>query len=201
MIGFRNRFKDGVPNDEADPLGKAGVWSFLGAGPTLANYSGFQPNTNYTLTWSVQRYASSNVLAGTISGATFTNLDTSDTFTNFSYQAVDTSASNYHRLDSFMMRFDTANIPTTLFTVKEFKVEVLPLNFPITVVDKFNSSSTRLKWNTIAGQNYQIQYRSNLTDINWTPIETITATTTTLTWTNTGLTGITQRFYRVVNTP
>jgi hypothetical protein len=100
-----------------------------------------------------------------------------------------------------MMRFDTANIPTSLFIVKEFKVEVLPLNFPITVVDKFNSSSTRLKWNTIAGQKYQIQYTSNLNDFNWMPIETITATTTTLTWTNTGLAGIPLRLYRVVNTP
>jgi hypothetical protein len=201
MLGLRYRFNDGVSTDEVDPLGKAGVWGFLGAGPSLTNYSGFQPATMYTLVWAVQRYASSNVLSATISGGTFTNLDTSATFTSFSYQAVDTSGSNYHRFDSFMMRFDTANIPTDLFIVNEFKVEVLPLNFPITVVDKFNADSTRLKWNTIAGQNYQIQCKTNLTDPSWTPIETVTATTTTLTWTNTGLTGIGQRFYRVANTP
>ncbi len=200
MLGFRYRFKDGVPTDEIDPLGKAGVWSFLGAGPTLTNYTGFQPNTLYTLVWTVQRYASSNVLAANISGGTFTNLDNNATFTNFSYQAVDTSGSNYHRFDSYMLRFDTASIPTTLFTVKEFKVEVLPLNFPITVVDRINSNAMRLKWNTISGQNYQIQYKATVTDPSWTPIETVTATTTTLTWTNTGLTGIGERIYRVVNT-
>jgi hypothetical protein len=149
----------------------------------------------------VQRYATSNVLSATFSGGTFTNLDTTDTFTNFTYQAVDTSGTNYHRFDSFMMRFDSANIPTDLLTVNEFKVEVLPLNFPITTVDKLDVDSTRLKLDTIAGQNYQIEYKNNVGDASWTPIQTVTATTTTLTWTNTGLTGIGQRFYRVVNTP
>jgi hypothetical protein len=98
-----------------------------------------------------------------------------------------------------MFRFDTASIPTDLFIAKQFKAEVLSLNFPITVVDKINSNSARLKWNTVAGQNYQIQYKANLGDPAWTPIETVTATTTTLTWTNTGLTGIGERIYRVVN--
>ena len=201
MLGFRYRFKDGNSADEQDPMGKSGVWGFLGAGPSLTNYSGSQPNTVYTLVWSVQRYASSNVLAASISGGTWTNFDTSATFTNFSYQAVDTSGSNYHRFDSFMIRFDTGTTPTDLFIVKEFKVEVLPLNFPITVMDKFNVDSTRLKWNTIANQKYQVQCKTNLTDPAWSPIETLTATTTTITWTNTGLTGIGQRFYRIANTP
>ncbi len=201
LLGFRYRFNDNVATDEQDPMGKAGVWSFIGAGPTLTNYTGFQPNTVYTLVWSVQRFATSNVLAASLSGGSFTNLDNNQTFTNFTYQAIDASGSNYHRFDSFMMRFDTASIPTDLFIVNELKVEILPLNFPITVVDKFNDDSTRLKWNTIAGQNYQIQYKANLTDPAWTAIETVMATTTTLTWTNTGLTGIGQRFYRVVNTP
>ena len=201
MLGVRYRFKNGVATDEQDPLGKANVWTQLGAGPSLTNYTGFLPNVPYTLTFSVQRYASSNVLAASISGGSFTNLTTSEVFTNFSYSVVDSSGSNYHRFDSFMMRFDTATIPTTLFVVKELKVEVSQLNFPITVVDKINADSLRLKWNTIAGQNYQIQYKTNVTDPSWTTVETDTATTTTLTRTNTGLTGVSQRIYRIVNVP
>jgi hypothetical protein len=201
LLGFRYRFNDNVSSDEADPMGKSGVWGFIGAGPLLTNYSGFQSNTVYTLVWSVQRFATSNVLAATFSGGSFTNLNTSEVFTNFSYQAVDASGSNYHRFDSFMMRFDTATIPTDLFIVNELKIEVLPLTFPITLVDMLDADNTRLKWNTIAGQNYQIQYKTNVDDLSWIPIQTVTATTTTLTWTNSGLTGVNQRFYRVVNTP
>jgi hypothetical protein len=201
MLGIRYRFKDGNVNDEQDPLGKANVWTQLGAGPSLTNYTGFLPNIPYTLTFSVLRYASSNVLTASISGGSFTNTATSEVFTNFSYSVVDSSGSNYHRFDSFMMRFDTATIPTSLMTLKELKVEVSPLTFPITVVDKINADSLRLKWNTVAGQNYQIQYKTNVTDPTWTPVETDTATTTTLTRTNYGLTGVSQRIYRIVNVP
>jgi hypothetical protein len=199
LLGFRYR----ITNSTAvDPIGDNAAWSStVGAGPTLTNWTGFLPNTPYTLTLAVQRYASSNVLAATLSGGSFTNLDDS-TFTNFfSYSTIDISGANYNRFDNFLIRFDTAGVCTTLFTVKEFKVETLPVNFPITVVDKFNSDSCRLKWDTIRGQNYTIQCKTNLTDLSWTPIETVTATTTTLTWTNTTLTGIGQRFYRVANTP
>jgi hypothetical protein len=204
MFGLMYRFADGNTTDEQDPLGKAGVWTTLDSGPALTNYSGFQPGTVYTLVWAVQCYASSNVLSASLSGGSFTNLNdpTGSTFTNFfSYSVVDTSGSNYQRFDSFMMRFDSANIPTDIFIVNEFKVEVLPFNFPITVVDKFNTDSCRLKWNTLAGQNYTVQCKTNLTDPSWTTLQTLTATTTTLTWTNTGLTGIGQLFYRVANTP
>jgi len=76
----------------------------------------------------------------------------------------------------------------------------VPVNFPITALDKFNSDSCRLKWNSIRGQNYQIQCKTNLTDLSRTPIETLTATTTTLSWTDTGLTGMGQRVDRVTNT-
>ncbi len=201
LLGLRSRMNIIGDANAVDPLGKASVWNFLGAGPEMTNWTGFQANTPYTLGLSVARYASSNVLTATLSGAPFTNLDTSEVATNFSYTAVDTSGSNYFAFDNFMLRVDTATVPTSLLIFKRFKVEVLPVNFPITVVDKFNSDSCRLKWNTIKGQNYEIQCKTNLADASWSSIETVTATTTTLTWTNTGLTGIGQRFYRVVNTP
>ena len=199
LLGYRYRLTNSAV---VDPIGDNAAWSStIGAGPTLTNWTGFLPNTPYTLTFAVQRYATSNVLAASLSGGSFTNLDDSTSTNFFSYSSIDNSGNNYGRFDNFLIRFDTAGIPTTLFTIKEFKVETLPVNFPITVVDRFNSDSCRLKWDTIRDQNYQVQCKTNLADPSWTPIETVNATTTTLTWTNTGLTGIGQRFYRIANTP
>ena len=199
LLGFRYRTNNPAT---VDPIGDNAAWSgTVGAGPTLTNWTGFLPNTTYTLTFGVYRYATTNVLAGTLSGGSFTNLDTLAVTNFFSYSANDTSTSNYWKFDNFLIRFDTQGICTSLFTIKEFKVETLPVNFPITVVDKFNADSCRLKWDTIRGQNYQVQYKTDLSDPTWLPIETLNATTTTITWTNTGLTGVGQRFYRVANTP
>lgn len=202
IIGLRERFN--VTNDvnAVDPLGKASVWTQLGAGPTADNYTGFQPNTTYTLVWTVERYAASNVVSGSITGGSFTNLDNNEVTNGFSHTEVDVTGTNYHRFDSFMMRFDTATIPTSIFIVKEFKVEQLPITFPITLIDRMNADQVRLRWESVEGFNYQVQATTNLGDpSSWTAVQTVNAAGGTTTFTNSGLTGVSPRFYRIVNVP
>lgn len=55
-----------------------------------------------------------------------------------------------------------------------------------------------ISWQTIAGQNYQIEYKDDLNDPSWTPIgNPISGTGGLVTVTN-SLTSPTQRFFRIV---
>jgi outer membrane protein assembly factor BamB/chitodextrinase len=57
------------------------------------------------------------------------------------------------------------------------------------------STSFRIQWQSVASKTYEIQSSSNMT--NWTTITNITATSTNTIWTNSGLSGVGSKFYRV----
>ena len=63
-----------------------------------------------------------------------------------------------------------------------------------------NGTSILLSWRGVAGQNYQVQYRSDLTQGDWQLLTSLTATNTTATASGT-ITADRQRFYRVVALP
>ena len=94
-------------------------WFSLGSGPGTSGYSNapaFSSGTTYTFELSVARYAGETRITGRITGEGLTNL---------SVMKVDTTGSNYHRFDTFMVRNATATNSADVMECKEFKVEVL----------------------------------------------------------------------------
>lgn len=197
LFSFRVRTELNTLTDSGDPLGKNSVYTSLGAGPDVSLIPGFQLDQEYTLEFSVGRYPSANVVSANISGP-FAGV----ALTNFSRSYTDTSGSNYHTFDAFLVRVDSAWLVTDFLIFKEFKVETLPLPpFSITSAHAIDSDNFRLIWPSLSGQKYRVESTENLTAPSWTPSGTVTATGNTTTWTNTGISGINSRFYRVVNAP
>jgi len=62
-----------------------------------------------------------------------------------------------------------------------------------------SGGSTRLSFRTLAGYNYQVEYKSNLTDANWNPLGSPISGNGSVQWFNDPLTtGQGCRFYRVL---
>jgi hypothetical protein len=82
-------------------------------------------------------------------------------------------------------------------------ISVVPLSPPTFNVAQPATTGFNLTWNTIAGQVYQVQYTTNLTQPNWIDLgNPLTATTNTLTLQDTdAITASPSRFYRVVEQP
>ena len=184
--------------DAMDPMGKATDWLSLGASPGETNVPGFVDGGTYTLDFSVTHYSTSNIISSTISGPM-----AGVPFISFNRTTSD-AASNYFKFDCFMIRVDTSFLAADLFTVKEFRVQKISTTLPpfsITSVSLPGSDQFALTWQSFSGQNYQVQSKDSLTAAIWNTNATVTATGTTTAWTNSGLAGIAQRFYRVVATP
>jgi hypothetical protein len=201
LMALHVRTNLNLTTGSGDPMGKAEAWLSLGASPSFTNVPGFQDGGLYTLDFSVTHYAASNVISSTISGPL-----AGVASTNFTRTTVDTSGSNYHKFDCFMVRVDTSTISADLFECKEFRVEkVTPaasvLPFRITSQTLPAANQFALTWDSASGQTYQVQSKDNLSLTGWATNATVTATSASTSWTNTALSGIPQRFYRVVATP
>jgi hypothetical protein len=72
-----------------------------------------------------------------------------------------------------------------------------PMTFAVSPVD---ASSLQLSWNSLAGLNYQVQYKTNLLQPDWLDLTTVGATTNVTTWTDTDLSAD-QRYYRLLLLP
>jgi hypothetical protein len=60
------------------------------------------------------------------------------------------------------------------------------------------SGRMRISWNSISGKAYQVCYKTNLTDIAWTPTgPLVTAVSSNSSYTDTPAAGARQRFYNV----
>jgi hypothetical protein len=73
--------------------------------------------------------------------------------------------------------------------------------FLITSVKSPNPDQLVLTWNSVAGHTYQVQSENSPTIATWSTNATILATGSSTTYTNTGLTGVSRKFYRVVGFP
>jgi len=195
-LGFLVRMPTAL--DAGEPLGKTGPWYSLGSGARKISEPGFQEGGEYKMEFTVARYTeSSNLLSAQVTGTGGLNLETSQ---------PDTSGSNYYRFDTFAMRTDAAAAGAYLYYVKQFKVELVPLAasmepFSITAQGFITSDQFSLTWDSVASKVYQVQSRALLGTGDWTTNATVTATDASTSWTNTGLSGVLQRYYRVVNTP
>jgi hypothetical protein len=196
MFSMRVRTNMNLTSDATDPMGKTADYIQLGSGPTLTNVPGFQLDQEYTMHFSVARYAASNLVSADITGPL-----AGVALTNFSRAYVDPSGSNYFKFDCLMIRGDSGSPVVDNLILNEFKVEVLPITFDFTLQERINEDQFRLRWTSISGFNYQIQSKDDLNSASWTSNATVTATGSSTTWTNAGTTGVNQRFYRIVNTP
>jgi hypothetical protein len=76
-----------------------------------------------------------------------------------------------------------------------------PAPFQIDSVQFANSDQVVLTWDSVNGNIYQVLSKDDLTIGDWVTNATITANGTSASWTNSGVSGVIQRFYRVVNIP
>jgi hypothetical protein len=76
-----------------------------------------------------------------------------------------------------------------------------PPPFRITAARSLSGTQFTLTWDSVANQNYQIQSKDALGPGPWTTNATLTAGGISASYTNSGLTGVAHRFYRVVATP
>jgi polygalacturonase len=76
-----------------------------------------------------------------------------------------------------------------------------PLPFQINSIEFANSDQVVLTWSAVNGNIYQVLSKGDLTNGSWVTNATITASGTSASWTNSGVSGVMQRFYRVVNIP
>jgi hypothetical protein len=195
IIAFRCRTNlNESAGKSADPIGNDVCFSEMGSGPGITNVTGFLLDNQYTLQWTIARYAASNVLTGTISGAL-----AGVAFTNITESRVDLTGTNWHKFDCFCIRVDGSYPSPNVLVLKEFKAEVLPIDFTV-AGDRINKDSYRLTFPSWPGFTYQTQSKDDLNAVPWSTLDTFTATAHTTQWTNFGTTGIDSRFYRVVNT-
>jgi hypothetical protein len=69
---------------------------------------------------------------------------------------------------------------------------------PITVTAAKVSGGVKLAWNSQAGTTYRVLSRTNLNQVGWVDLSgTISASGSTLSWTDTGVGGAAVRFYRI----
>jgi hypothetical protein len=76
-----------------------------------------------------------------------------------------------------------------------------PPPFRITFARFVASTQFKLTWDSVSGQNYQVQSKAALGVGAWTTNATLTASSISTSYTNTGISGLQPRFYRVVATP
>lgn len=78
-------------------------------------------------------------------------------------------------------------------------VTLCSTSFSITSA-KYNTTNFVLTWDSVASQVYQVLSETSLATGPWLTNATVTATSVSTSWTNTGISGTAQQFYRVVNT-
>lgn len=83
--------------------------------------------------------------------------------------------------------------------LSEFQAGTSPISgsnrFAITDQNFPSATSFQIQWQAIMGKVYEIQTSPDL--VNWTTVNTLTATSASMTWTHSGLNGIAKRFYRM----
>jgi hypothetical protein len=79
-------------------------------------------------------------------------------------------------------------------------VTLIPIPVPSFTALAKNPASLVFTWNTLAGVGYQIQYQTNLLETNWLVISNITATASSMSFTNT-TDSDPQRYYRIRRLP
>ena len=176
-------------------MGTTGDYQSMNSGPSGGGFTGmpaFQAGTTYTLVMSVSRTDVNSVdFTTTISGGG-TNWTFSSTDTNFAY----------HRFDSFGIRPSSLETTADQFTFPEFKVEVdqnpaTVTPFPVSI-QQTAPNAIVLTWTSVPTATYDVESTASLSPSAWVTNAVLTASGTSLSYTNTPLSG-SSKFFRVVS--
>jgi len=172
-------------------LGTTADYTSLGSGPSGSQGDpGFESDTEYTLEFTVARTAEStvDVLTRIQGGA----LDLAYSVTDGAYA--------YHRFDALAIRPNNEANAASEFHFTRFKVEVVAIALPfrVTGIEQPTPDSLKLTWESVAQRVYQVQSRDALASGDWTTMATLTATGSSTSHTQTGVSGTRERYYRVV---
>jgi hypothetical protein len=199
---FGTEFGDDTPMEiharnvmaSADLMGSTGAYLSLASGPAgSSNAPAFSSGTQYTLALTVARTDQAAVHITTrITGG---SLDISQSVTDSTYA--------YRRFDAFAIRANRTTDSAEQLNITRFLVEVseAAVPFQITSIERLSASSVKLTWQSISNKVYQVRSRDSLSSGGWITNGTVTATGPSASFTNTGLSGIPQRYYQVVQTP
>lgn len=177
----------------------------LGEGPSIdtnAAPPGFVSGTTYTIQLTVARYATSNAITAQVTGGAL----------NHSVTVVDTNTyavPGLRKFDGFSIRSNRKEDVADFLTISEFKVETMPVPsggttshpaFSLTSVSATGGSAI-LTWNSISGRSYEVLSTVNLATGPWVTNATVTATGATTSYTNGGVSGDIQRYFRILAPP
>ncbi|MSU59683.1 MAG: hypothetical protein EXS35_16210, partial [Pedosphaera sp.] len=134
-----------------------------------------------------------------VSGLTVTFGSSNAASVNFSNSTLITAVSPAHAagvVDVTVQNPDSQTATATnAFT---FEAPPPPAPFVITSIVPLTDTAFIVTWNSVSNQLYSVQFKSTVDAANWLTLATVTATGVSTSYTNTGLAGIAQRFYRVV---
>jgi hypothetical protein len=178
--------------NDGNLMGSAAAYQSLGTGPDgLLNSPAFLSETQYTLEFQITRMGQTAVnVDARIRGASL----------DISLHRVD-SVYAYRRFDSFAIRANRTTDSAEQLNFTRFKVEVIEAAIPprITAFTLLSSDAAKISWSSISNRVYQVQSRDSLTAGAWVTNATVTATGESTSYTNSGLLGLPERYYRVVN--
>ena len=93
----------------------------------------------------------------------------------------------------------TDNGVPSFYDTKSFRIVVVPQ--PIIESIAASNGNVTIDWSAIAGKNYQVEFKSDLSETTWNTLSgDVTATGSTATKTDTSVSG-NLRFYRVALSP
>jgi hypothetical protein len=173
-------------------LGTTGAYTTLDSGPTgMEGQPGFQGGVRYTMEMTVTRTGVNEVqVACRIAGG---GLDLQHVVTDNVYPV--------NRFDTLAVRVNNADNAAESFAFHRVMVEVLQAAtppFPVTGAAAVGSDAFTLTWEAVPGTTYEVQSRDLMSTGDWAPGPSFLATQTSQSYTNTGLSEVDSRFYRVV---
>jgi hypothetical protein len=107
----------------------------------------------------------------------------------------------YRRFDSFGIRANRTTDSAEQLNFTRFKVEVIEAAVPPTITSfaLLSADSAKITWSSISNRVYQVQSRDSFGTGSWITNATVTATGESSAYTNSGISGVDARYYRVVN--
>lgn len=124
---------------------------------------------------------------------------TSLTYFNSSYITLVTPAHSAGPVDVTLVNPDLQSV--TVSNGYTFTPNLPPPAFPYIFITLLSQDSVAVHWGAESNVVYAVEWRSNMFATNWTALGTVTGASSNASFTNNGLTGVVERYYRVVQLP
>jgi hypothetical protein len=162
-----------------------------GFSATLSQTLATTPGQRYLVTWWLENPLSSRTqkFKANWNGTNFVSLTNPAAFGWVSFQFVGVAAGT-----NAVLQFAAEN-DTNYFGLDDVSVTMVP---PVAFANYLaGANAFQLAWNSLGGLNYQVQYKTNLTQASWLNLGTVTAATNVTAFADTNLTHGLRRFYRL----